>query len=227
MALAPLPSTYGETMRSLHRTAELIVSPARKPDNEISLRATPGGFGTPPFEYGGVQHQVRVEGADLVDGDRRAPLTTLEDARAIVADLVPGPLDDAALSVDPAAANALGELYEFGADVLQQLVDGAAEEDEPSPVTLWPEHFDIAIEMGSEAAGRRANYGVSPGDDEHPEPYLYVGPWTAQVSGGLWNAAGFNGAELTYSELLGAGDQRGAALDFFITRRDDLRRRTS
>src|SRR3954465_4812016 len=227
MALTPLPSTYGETMRSLHRTAELIVSPARKPDNQISLRATPGGFGPPPFEYGGVEHQVRVDGAELVDGDRRAPLTTLESARAIVSDLVPAPLDDAPLSVDPTAANSLAKLYGFGAELLQRLVDDAGDDDEPSPVTLWPEHFDIAIEMGSEAAGRRANYGVSPGDDAHPEPYLYVGPWTAHVGGDLWAAAGFNGAELTYSELLGAADQRAAALDFFHTRRDDLRRRTS
>ena len=30
------------------------------------------------------------------------------------------------------------------------------------------------------------NLGGSPGDDAHPEPYLYVGPWQ-QRSGDFWN----------------------------------------
>jgi hypothetical protein len=83
-------------------------------------------------------------------------------------------------------------------------------------VQLWPEHFDIAFELGSNAA--RANFGASPGDDEHDEPYLYVGPWTAEVSGELWNATSFTGAELRYSELLRTEDQRRAALDFMRER---------
>ncbi len=68
------------------------------------------------------------------------------------------------------------------------------------------------------AKGKRANYGASPGDDDHDEPYLYVGPWSAKVSGELWNARGFDGAELTYSELLEAADQRRTALDFMCER---------
>ena len=28
-----------------------------------------------------------------------------------------------------------------------------------------------------DAGAVRANYGFSPGDDDHPEPYLYVGRW--------------------------------------------------
>ena len=61
---------------------------------------------------------------------------------------------------------------------------------------------------GAEAAGRRANYGASPGDDGHTEPYLYVGPWSAEVEGELWNATGFTGAELRYSDLLDADQTR-------------------
>jgi hypothetical protein len=68
----------------------------------------------------------------------------------------------------------------------------------------------------------RANYGASPGDGDHPEPYLYVGPWTAEVEGDLWRASGFRGGELTYAELLGAEDQGAAALDFFMVRKDAL-----
>ena len=39
-------------------------------------------------------------------------------------------------------------------------------------VQLWPEHFDLATTIDE------VNYGGSPGDDGHPLPYLYVGPWT-------------------------------------------------
>ena len=81
--------------------------------------------------------------------------------------------------------------------------------------------------MGDEAAGQRANYGFSPGDDGHDEPYAYVSPWTADVSGDLWRATGFRGAERNYSELLAEADQRAAALNFFTTRSDAVNARKS
>ena len=216
--LQPLPPTFADTVAALHRVAEQVVAPARKPDNEIALEPTPGGFGTPVFDQDGVRQQVRVDGVELVhtvDGaERRAALTSLEDARALVADLVPGAaLSGAPLEVDPEAASRLADWYAFGASILDEISDPTA-----TPVRLWPEHFDLAIEMGDE----RANYGFSPGDEQHPEPYAYVGPWTAEVSGELWQATGFRGAELAYRELLAASDARATALDFFATRREAL-----
>jgi hypothetical protein len=218
--LQPLPPTFTTTVAALHRVAEQLVAPARKPDNEIALSATPGGFGTPEFDYGGRRRQVRVEGVELVyrsgDDERRSPLTTLEDARRLIAELVPGgPLSTAPLDVDAAASARLGDWYAFGAAILGELADGTA-----SPAWLWPEHFDIAIELGDADAGQRANYGFSPGDGDHDEPYAYVGPWTAEVSGALWRATGFRGAQLTYSELLAGADQPAAALEFFTRRKD-------
>jgi hypothetical protein len=205
--LAPLPDGFATTVGALHQVAEKLVAPARKPDNEIALQATPGGFGTPPFEHEAARHQVRVEGAELVDGERRAPLASLETARAIVAE---------------SAAAALADAYAFGKAVLQRLVDDARPEDEATPPTLWPEHFDIAIELGDSEA--RANYGLSPGDESHSEPYLYVGPWNPPAPDAeLWNATGFPGAELTYSELIAAPDPFAAALDFMTTRMEALR----
>ncbi len=208
--MKPLPPTFAATVAALHRVAEEIVAPARKPDNEIALIATPGGFGTPEFEYAGRRQQVRVEGAELVHDERRTALTTLEDARRLLGALVPGgPLSTDPLHIDATAAARLGDWYAFGAAMLAEISDATA-----SPAWLWPEHFDLAIELGDEAAGQRANYGFSPGDDEHDEPYAYVGPWTAEVSGELWNATGFRGAELRYSELLAAADPHAAALEF-------------
>jgi hypothetical protein len=197
--LDPLPETFAATRKVLHEIARAVVSPARLPVNEIALRYTRGGFGTPFFEQDGADCQVRVEHGELVrqrqDDETREPLP----------------------DVDPAAATVLGEFYGFGCSVLEQLradeVDG-----DPSLVQLWPEHFDIALELGDERAGRRGYFGASPGDQDHDEPYLYVTPYSGEVSGELWNAKGFNGAELTYFEVISADDQRRAALEFMRER---------
>jgi hypothetical protein len=198
--LEPLPDSFAETRTALHEVAEGVVSPARKPENEIALRYTRGGFGTPFFAQGDEDCQVRVEHGVLVrqrgDSEEREPLPA---------------------KVSEDAARALGDFYGFACSVLEELRHEQGDED-PSLVQLWPEHFDIAIELGSEGKGQRANYGASPGDEDHDEPYLYVGPWSGDVSGELWNATGFTGAELRYSELLGAGNQRHAALQFMRDR---------
>src|SRR3954452_22183453 len=118
MRLSPLPTSFPTTVSALHRVAQEIVAPARKPDNEIALCATPGGFGTPVFEYAGTHEQVRVEGAELVhrsgDEERRAALASLETARRLVADLVPNALDAAPLAVQAQAASELGERDALG-----------------------------------------------------------------------------------------------------------------
>jgi hypothetical protein len=206
--LSPLPEQFGAAVAELHRVAEEVVAPARKPDNEIALEPTVGGFGTPEFEWEGAVHRVRVEGTELVretDGEQERE----------------------ALDVDAASAEALARWYEFGQGVLDRLRDEANANEAPAQPILWPEHFDVAIEMGDEAAGARATYGFSPGDENHPEPYAYVAPWTAQEAGDFWNARGFGGAELGYAELLAGDDPGKAALDFMRSRRDALARTSS
>ena len=201
--LPPLPGTFVATRGELHRVAEQVVSPARvaATGNEIALEATPGGFGTPAFPDGG---RVRVDGDELVveeaDGTERRTR----------------------LDVDRASADTLGALFAFAWDVLTVLHDEAPDGADVSELHLWPEHFDVAFEQGAEAEGRRAGYGVSPGDADHAEPYLYVGPWGEPPSGPDWTATGFRGAELGYADLLAAPDQHAAALAFFRSRRDDL-----
>jgi hypothetical protein len=85
---------------------------------------------------------------------------------------------------------------------------------EPSPPAVSEAPW-CADDRRAEADGARAAYGLSPGDEQHSEPYLYVAPWVAPPSGELWRGSAFAGAELSYSELLAAEDQRGAGLDFF------------
>ena len=225
MGLEPLPDAFASTRESLHRVAEELVAPARKPHNEIALTVTPGGFGTPPFEFDGATVTVRVDRDELVlerDGQQtRRPLTSIADGAALLgAGLLPdGPPEDTTpLEIDPVAAARLADFCAFSFQALEGARGGFPAEGAASDVILWPEHFDIAFEAGSEAAGQRANYGASPGDDDHPEPYLYVGPWTARPEGELWNATGFPGAELAYADLLAADDPAAKAIEFFEIR---------
>jgi hypothetical protein len=227
--LEPVSAAFVATREALHALAEHVVAPARHQANgRIGLRFTRGGFGTPFF---GNDRQVRIDDGELVVCQaadvHRVPITTLADAAVSAGIGSPGaPVDvytpstslavDATLAVDPAAAHSLGEWYGFCASVLEQVRSESAG---ASLVQLWPEHFDLAVDFGDEAAGQRANFGGSPGDEGHPEPYLYVGPWGAH-EGEFWNEAW--GASLSYQDLLGAEDQRARALDFLRTGRDLL-----
>jgi hypothetical protein len=228
MELPQPPAGLARTRESLHRLAEDVIKPAREQTSgEWTLTDTPGGFGTPTF---GEDCQVRVEGVELVvreqGSERRAPVGSLRSAVELIGEgLLPQGLDglsDEELEIDPAAAAVLVASYQVAREALERLRKGAGPSDSPTEPTLWPEHFDLAIEMGEEEAGLRVNYGLSPGDESHQEPYFYVGPWTARPTGELWNATGFPGAELDYRELAAAADPVALAVDFALTRRQAL-----
>ena len=209
--LRPLPSTFAPTRDALHAVAEHILAPCRyQATGHIGLRPAYRGFGTPNGE-----REVRVEADVLVDGERRERLSTLRAAAAFLA-ITPGapagvytpatPLDlDAPLDVDADAAGALGDWYGFCGDLLDAMIGAASADDHPDEVQLWPEHFDIATSLGPE--GARANYGGSPGDADHAEPYLYIGPWSMQGrDADFWNEP--FGASLPYAALLDGVDAR-------------------
>jgi hypothetical protein len=183
------PGPLVETRNAWHAVADWILAPLRyAADGRIGLRAVPRGFG---------HDLARVEGSQLVassaGGETRAALTTLGDAAAL-AGVLPGRhsgtyvpettwLPDTPLAIDEAAADTLASWFAFGTAVLEQL---ATEIEAPTAITLWPEHFDVALTCGPD--DRRVNVGASPGDAEHPLPYLYVGPWSAVDRGeSYWN----------------------------------------
>lgn len=222
------PASLARTREALHKVAEHVISPTRKRANgKIGLRYTMGGFGTPFF---GNNVQIRVAADMLVVqvGERvqHGRLTTLADAAEFIGyDLTRYDLAgaDEPLGVDRESARFLGEWYGFAASVLAQLRAECPGEQQSSRVQLWPEHFDMAVELGSEQEGRRAAYGLSPGDAQHEQPYVYVTPWAGVPEDArLWNAQGFRGAELSYAKLLAAEDQRATALGFLRERRDAL-----
>ena len=198
--LEPLPPSFAETRVALHKIAEGVVALERLPPERDR----------PALHARRLRHAVLRQGRSRLPGPRRA-------RRARPPDRPRGERTSRSPAWRSPPPRALGDFYGLACSVLEQLRADEADGD-PSLVQLWPEHFDIAIDLGSDAAGQRATYGASPGDDDHHEPYLYVSPWTREVSGELWNATGFKGAELGYSELIAADDQRRAALDFMRER---------
>lgn len=167
------------TRRSLHGVAELLIAgPQHRAHGTIRLRVTPGGFG-------GVATGLRVEGTDLVWVGGRAPLAGTYRALAAAAGVEPGApgvyhdtsgVDpDEQVVVDPGAVAELAGWFARGDAGLRAFAPG----EEP---VVWPEHFDLAITVDE------VNYGISPGDAAHPQPYAYVGPWTPR-EGPFWNAS--------------------------------------
>lgn len=212
--------TFATTRVSLHAVAEHVLAALRfRAEGRIGLVVTDGGFGTPDLGDAG---SARVDGVDLVvarDGrEQVSPLTTLAAAGAACG-IEPGAPDvyaaetalapDAPLSIDAVAAERLATWFAFGWARLAAL---AGTETTP---TLWPEHFDAAVELGDEARGQRGTFGASPGDAEHSAPYLYVTHWAEVPSDPYWNDAAFGGASLPHGELVGSDDPAGRADEFF------------
>ena len=231
----PLPptDTFVRTRLSMHALAEHVLCPARhRVNGKIGLRFTRHGFGTPFF---GADEQVRIEGTTLVHtastpaDETRTDLTTLGAAASAVGIEArrarPVPADD---SARPRSAVRPRRRGRRRARLVVRVRRGGARPvarrrgierlgEPPSLIQLWPEHFDLAVDLGDTAAGRRANFGASPGDAVHPEPYLYVGPWDLSrlpdPPDPYWNEP--FGASLPYSALSGPSGARDAALAFF------------
>jgi hypothetical protein len=221
------PARLAATRDALHRVAEHILAAGLyAASGKIGLVPSPGGFRTPPFGADG--RFLAVDGTELVAGgpagSRRAALTSIR-AAAEFADVTPGaparvyepatPLDlDEPLTIDVSAARLLAEWYQLGAQALSRF---AAEVpgDQPSPVVLWPEHFDVGITAAA------INYGASPGDDHIAEPYMYVGPHAGPPPDdpAFWNAP--FGAARTFRQI---GTVTEAAAFFRDGRARTLRR---
>jgi hypothetical protein len=224
--LGPVPASYAATRDALHRLAVYVVSPWREArTSRIGLRAVPGGFGTPMTGADDERLRVGPDGLSI-DGPRpvaHAVTTLRAAARALDVTLDPGRSErfdvppigdvDADLAVDPASVAFLGSWFALGDALLQQICAEAPPLEEPSEIQLWPEHFDIATEIGAGPA--RTGYGASPGDAAHPLPYLYAVPWTAPPGGDVfWNEPHFRGRSLGYTELRDASDPHVRAAEF-------------
>jgi hypothetical protein len=167
--------------RSLHAVAErLLAGPEHRAVGGIALRVVPGGFATAEGPA------IRVDGAELVlDEARRVPLVGGIADVAAAADLTEGPPEDVyhnhsdlgadPLQLDTAATAQLTDWYLLADAALRAFAPGR------TPV-LWPEHFDVAVDVED------VTYGASPGDGFCPVPYAYVSTSHAGPDAEYWNA---------------------------------------
>ncbi len=233
------PAAFAWTRHAWHALSEHVLAPVRhRACGKIGLRFTRHGVGIPYIRStGGADEQVRIEGAELVvgqgDPERRIPITTLGAAAepfglAVGAGTgvyqpttAVGPHEP--LPVDGRAAARLGDWFGFAASVLEEVRVEAPDGTE-TRVQLWPEHFDLSIDLGDEAAGQRGTFGASPGDAGHPLPYLYVTHWASLPDDEFWDDSVFGGASCGYEPLAGTVGPRDRALAFFAHGRDRLTR---
>jgi hypothetical protein len=231
--------TYHETLDTLRRIATHVAARAQHAHTgRIGLRPSPGGFAT--TEHGPDSARLRVSDGLLVS-EARTPTGTQSrvvaiDGRSLAqlaefagVDLmtelsvghdtpVLGDVD-APLSVDPGAARVIAEWLGLAAQTLDHVV-AQAPGASPTLAQLWPEHFDVALDLAFDASSpgeRRVNLGGSPGDEFHASPYLYVGPWTPDRPGhpAYWNAP--FGAVLGLDHVRSAADPVATAVGFFRT----------
>jgi hypothetical protein len=178
--LEPNSATLIATRRQLHGIAEcLLAGPEHRATDEIALRITPGGFGTTAGP------EIRLDGPELVHGDRRVPavgsfselagqLGVEFGAPAMLYSDGSGAQPNDVVDLDPTAVRLIVGWFLLSDAALRVL-------DPSQQPILWPEHFDVAILLDNRS------YGSSPGDDFHPAPYAYISA-DDHDGGPFWNA---------------------------------------
>ncbi len=227
--LAALPADYLQTRVSLQRVATHVLARARYlVTGRFGLRITWDGFGTPMFgpwsevlrisgdlliheeqhQEGAVTRTLSMaersleELAAFAGVDLTAPFSAGTEAPALGATSTP-------LTFSLGSAEALLGWFRLGADGFDRVLSRLTA---PSVLQLWPEHFDVGFDAATPTG--RVNFGASAGDASHPEPYLYIGPWSQERPGdpALWNAP--FGARLGRAALSEAADPLDAAVSF-------------
>lgn len=199
-------SSLIDTRIALHDLARLVLAHGLEGTTElVTLRATPGGFGQPERLVDALQRRIRVDGTQLVvqhgENERWHPIGTLAAAADFAGLALPDGEADRALAIDVAHAATLARLFDVTDSALAELRRRHADEG-PTITQLFPHHFDLAITVSE------VNVGASPGDADHDEPYLYVGPWNVRPHP-MWNETW--GVSKPFTDAVTAAD----AVEFF------------
>ena len=160
-----------ETRRALHAVAEQVLAgPQYRSRGHHPPGVTPGGFGQ-------VKGPLRVEGANwsetgcgcrcVVPSPTWPPRSgSIRGHRRGCTPITPSSARPTRSRWTRPPPTSWPGWLARGEQALRALDPSA------QPV-LWPEHFDLGIQLDE------VNYGISLGDAGHPRPYAYVGPWTS------------------------------------------------
>jgi len=84
-------------------------------------------------------------------------------------------------------------------------------------IHLWPHHFDFSVEWFTGNADEQIGTGISPGDENNSEPYLYMNPYPfnekvleQKLPLGNWNTEGWKGVKIEWKDLLKYPPQNAA-----------------
>jgi len=76
-------------------------------------------------------------------------------------------------------------------------------------VHLWPDHFDFSLEWFTQNKDGQIGTGISPGDEQYSEPYLYMNPFpfkeniiNENLPIGKWHTSSWNGIKVEWKEML-------------------------
>ena len=75
-------------------------------------------------------------------------------------------------------------------------------------VHLWPHHFDFSVEWFTGKKDEQIGTGISPGDEQYSEPYLYMSPYPFNpkvtennLPIGKWHTSSWNGIKVDRNDL--------------------------
>lgn len=240
MNFVQLPDDWPTQRDLARRLATHVVAQAQAVETgHFALMPLPGGFGTPQF--GVNRRRIRVSGGSVFVEAAGAPgESATTSIHMIAGSTIRGLCDalgfhpdpdfsvggdtpdlgdpDEMLTFDADTATLLGDWYQLGLRAMDHVV-ASLPDAQASVARLWPEHFDLGIDLAVDAAnkpGVRTNLGASAGDESHAEPYLYVGPWDADRPGpaDYWNAP--FGATMSFCDLDAADNPLAAATEFML-----------
>ena len=84
-------------------------------------------------------------------------------------------------------------------------------------VHLWPHHFDFSVEWFTGKPEEQIGTGISPGDKDNANPYLYMNPYPFneklienKIPLGTWNLHGSKGMKIELKELLNYSPENAA-----------------
>ena len=84
-------------------------------------------------------------------------------------------------------------------------------------VHLWPHHFDFSLEWFTGNNDEQIGTGISPGDENNSEPYLYMNPYPfnekvleQNIPLGKWNTDGWKGVKIEWKDLLNYPSQNAS-----------------